>query len=483
MPDSSTVKAPQYDFSSPFMRATIITDIETAEETRYPLWFQGDSTAVSVPAVSQRVNGTTAASDDELDFGTLGFVSDVSVQLSLGYIPNISVTLTPPLDLARKFIDSRLIEWATSVLEVQVGYATGPNGPVISPPFQGIIQAPDLDFGGDITIGLKGVGTAGYYLSATGQAGVTAEKPRIEIINDFAQALKISRGKGAAPFFEDAIDPQTSKLLQQPKTVVTSTQSKLAVIYEIARQSGCWLDLTGNTLRLVSMQQLVLSESKAVLAFFDFNGKLGPNASTPGVYPILGASSETTGIYLGQYSKQALQTAVDRTKKEVQEQKLEPQKAAATQKGAVANKDKSAETSARVEQSPDQTDQAVGSVRETAAAAMQALETTDGPGVKLEIETLGAPDLIPAMNVDVRGLGKRIDGRYTIFEVKHSVSNSGFSTSLTLYQSNAQLRKALQAQLGSSLFNQETPFSPSSSDTASQLGSGNKVPVSVRSIF
>lgn len=156
------------------MRATLVSNPRQGNEQRYPMWVQGDATAITTSAVSVRLNGTTGAGDAEsLTFETLSFVSDMTVSLAMGQIPSISVTLNPPFDVGMKFINSDLIEWGTSALEVQFGYADGPDGPTISPPFVGLINGPpDVNFGMDISISLNGAGTAGYFLSTTGESGV-----------------------------------------------------------------------------------------------------------------------------------------------------------------------------------------------------------------------------------------------------------------------------------------------------------------------
>lgn len=52
-------------------------------------------------------------------------------------------------------------------------------------------------------------------------------------------------------------------------------------------------------------------------------------------------------------------------------------------------------------------------------------------GIKLELETLGVPDLIPGNVIVVEGLGVRIRGNYVLLEVTHTMGTSGFTTSMT----------------------------------------------------
>ena len=462
MADSRPV-VPNYDFSSPFMRVTLIVNPRQGNEIRYPLWVQGDATAVTAPAISVRLNGTTGAGDAEnLTLDTLSFVSDVTVDLAVGGIPTIAVTLNPPFDVGRKFINSDLIEWGTSALEVQFGYATGPDGPVISPPYVGIIQTPDVSFGSDISISLKALGQAGYFLVSTGEAGVLLRRSRLEHINALASSLDVPRG-------EDLLNEDSTKLLSFEETIITSTQSSLAIIYEIARKCGCWLELSENKLRLISMAKMVLAAPVAILSYFDFpDGKLGPGSASPGFYPILSASSEGDQVYLGHFAKKGFQTALDKSTKTAQTSEQNPEDTSAQSKGDVLPDNKSTKRSKRVEQPKTKTDAAAGNNQKEAEAAQEYNTATTGSGLQLTVETLGFPDIIPGMNVAISGLGSRIDAPYSVYAVKHSLSSSGFTTSLTLMQNSGKLSEALQQAFPGTVFGQSNPVTPVASP-ASQL--------------
>jgi hypothetical protein len=67
-------------------------------------------------------------------------------------------------------------------------------------------------------------------------------------------------------------------------------------------------------------------------------------------------------------------------------------------------------------------------------------------GYKMEVVTLGMPDLLPADVVSVRGLGPRFDTNYGVFVVNHRIGTGGFTTQLTLYANTAKvLQAAVQA--------------------------------------
>lgn len=453
------------------MRATIISNPRQGNEKRYPLWVQGDATAITAPAISVRLNGTTGAGDAEsMTFETLAFVSDMTVNLGIGEIPNISITLNPPYDIGMKFINSDLIEWSTSALEVQFGYADGPDGPVISPAFVGVIDVPDVSFGTDISISLNAKGTAGYYLATTGESGVKEKKTRLAHINYFAQQMKVERG-------QDLLDETATKLLNEEQEIVTATQSYVSICYELARKCGCWLELSENKLRLLSFGKMVLTEPVAVLAYYYFpDGKLGPESASPGVYPIMSASSQSEHLYLGHYAKKAIEAAQDKSTKTTTKSETDPTKVPGQSKGQALPNNQSTQQSKRSEQPKTKTDAAAGKSAKEAQAEQEKNTAEHGSGVQLEIETLGFPDIIPGMNVGVVGLGKRIDAPYTVQAVKHSFSSSGYTTTLTLLQTSGKLSEALRQAFPGTIFGQNKPATPVASP-ASQIAPQGTVPV------
>lgn len=433
---------PLLDFSSPFFSAAIVVNPKQGVgERRYPLWFSGSPVVARQGRNLTEVNGFTGSTED-ISFESLSYVESVSVELGLAYVPVLSASLTPPFHEAKKLLDSEIIEWATSALEIQFGYTTGVGG--ISPPFRGLIQAPDISYGGDITINLKAQGASGYFLDTTGLVGVFDSKAGIDHINDFAKKLGVERDA-------DLLDDSTAQLLLAPRAVISATKSYLGAIYEIARACGCWLDLSNNKLRLVSMAAIVLREPVAELRLFDFPaGRL-----TTSFYPILSASSDTTGVYLSSYSKTAIRRALDKTTKTEFEAEMNPASAPAQTKGQQVGYDrKDYAESSRIEQADDQTDEAASRVNQEAAKAMNALVSADGSGIELEVETLGAPNLLPGQNVRVTGLGKRLDDVYTIFSVSHQLSGGGFSTRLTLKQNSGRLTLAVQNAIPARVFGQ-----------------------------
>lgn len=437
--------ASNYDFSSPFFKAAIIVNPgKGPQETRYELWFQNSAAPITVNiGQGLLIDGYTGGDQSgKLSLSTLSIVTDVSIELGLGYIPQLSATLAPTFEDGRKLLDSEVIEWSTSALEIQFGYTNS----VASPAFRGIIGQPNFSYGTDISIGLTAQGVAGYFLNTTGLKGVFESKSRLDHINDLAQKLGILRD----PSKDNDVDEKSLSLLNQEVPLISGTKSYLANIYDLARASNCWLDLSENRLKLISMTKLPTEEPKATLRLYDFpDGRIGPGAGPggTGVYPILSASSETVGIYLSSYSKKAVMEAINRTTKTETTGELDPSKVTTQQKGDALPNNESSKQSDSAQPAKDQTDDGASKVQQQADTAMQALSSTDSSGINLEIETLGIPDILPRQNVNVVGLGTRIDGKYTVQKVVHKLSSSGYTSTLTLLQYSAKLAAALGGAL------------------------------------
>lgn len=159
------------DFYAPFFRAAIVT----SDGQRYPLWTQ-------VPGSELRREGSL--SDTPV---SLGYLQSVAVELQLAGVPRITAVLTPPFDEARRILNSRLVEWTMSTLQVEFGYV-GPNKVVLSPLYEGIILPPGIQLGADVSITITAQGTAGFAMvrQQSGSVGDGQALTRIELIRRIA---------------------------------------------------------------------------------------------------------------------------------------------------------------------------------------------------------------------------------------------------------------------------------------------------------
>jgi hypothetical protein len=136
--------AEKFDFRNPFMAATIIT---TSGE-RFPLWLKTNKINQQVANLGKTYS--------------LPFLQEISVELQLAYLPIIKATLAPPYKNAIDFLNSTLIEWGQSQLEVRFGYAVGGGYSVIAGPYTGILLKPEIQVGQDMVITLNAQGVGGF---------------------------------------------------------------------------------------------------------------------------------------------------------------------------------------------------------------------------------------------------------------------------------------------------------------------------------
>lgn len=156
-----------YDFSSPFASGHIVNK----DGTRIPLWT--NSTGPTSTVVSGGMGTTTSPVDI-----SLGIVTEISVELQLAHLPKISVTLSPPIQNVLALLDSDLITWGQSILEVMFGYVGGTaQGPVFSQPFTGLMMKPDVNIGADTTITLTGYGS--LYSAVSSAGALTPKRGRV----------------------------------------------------------------------------------------------------------------------------------------------------------------------------------------------------------------------------------------------------------------------------------------------------------------
>jgi hypothetical protein len=473
MADQTNPIRQRYDFCAPWVRAAIRTD-----DNVYPLWmpFTDSSSYGSAEIKPQKLNGYSGNDGkvpESENISSLAFLTQATIDLELSAIPKISVSLTPPFLDARKFIDSSIMDWSRSSLEVQLGYVGSKDGTILSPVFVGRLMKPDVSFGTDITIGLTAQGTGGYFMAATGATRKNDKGliPRIQNIKDLAQSVGVQ------------VDTKTwrlnSKSQQQLDASVEYAYANMNVldaIYMMARECGCYIQVIGNSLQLLSYDQVLLGPVIATLQLYDYNGSLGPQ---DGVYPILSVSSDSGGIFLDARTKKMTHDKIAKDKLLNAGKTPDPPKTPATgPKGKTQQTPKDAPPSETVAAEAAPKDDVTTPDEAVQAAATAAVTDEGSVGIVLDIETLGFPDLIPGMKINVSGVSKRIDGHFMVQTVKHSISASGFTTSMTVRSNLASLTNSLNKTYNSSISDTSTaPSSPSTPAPALDNGSsGGTVP-------
>ena len=425
-----------YDFYSPFMAASIVT----RDGTRYPLLPSAETPPVSSQAVKLTGLSATGGESQEIEF--LPYLTSMNVTLNQGYVAQISATLNPPYLEGRKLLDSSVVEYGASHLEVQFGYSAGRGNSsmiAISPTFKGLITKPDISFGTDITIQFNAQGTGGYTLGTTGKTGVESAP---QTYQDYLQSIcdKLKLRLDASAVLEDS---DAFNLFSVVSRVFSyGNETYYSIIYEAARACACYVYFTDDTVRIVPMKQVLNSEPVAEFVLFDFvDGRIGPEF---GRYPILSVSTEHAGIFLDQTTRKIIQSGLDPKTGKVKTNEVSPGKTpvATNTDGDLQPKDTPTGVPADSvgESRSTRPTEEGDATQKQMAADFQSVYGSGTMGIQLEIETLGIPDILPLQNIKVTNVSpKRIDGNYTVLTVKHSLSSSGFTTNLTVIQNATQL--------------------------------------------
>ena len=189
----TTSSSARFDFSNPWFSATIIA----GDGTKFPLWtkFDGGTSADKIATQGDLeragLKGTKA----------LSFLQELVIENNLAQAPKITATLSPPYLDAINFLDSKLLEWGKSRIEVVYGYISNTTNEVcVSTVFGGVLQKPDIQLGVDVVITLNAQGLSSF--SATRQSGTRTFKnnTRKEIIE------AIAHGRTAKPLRLESTD-------------------------------------------------------------------------------------------------------------------------------------------------------------------------------------------------------------------------------------------------------------------------------------
>lgn len=411
------------DFRGPVMSVCIVTNPASEKPRRIPLWVQKP--------------------EDRAYAKDMPFVTEVRVGLNIGYLPTISVSLSPTFDQAIAFLNSPLIEWGQSALEVQFGYANGPQGPVLSPIFSGIMLKPEVSIDQEISISLKAQGLGGLSAARQGGAREFNKMTRLDIITKVAlgpdsanpRLLEVDASEVTAASGE------SYKLLKVDH--ITDSQGGLtdwATIWRHVRAAKCWMSLIGascKTLKIFPRDQSMASKPKYTLMLGDYpEGKIGLDV---GVLPIMSFNSPSMAVYLPGAARGIFVAGISsETKKifgDLVNEKSDPvQRTGAAGGGAAPRASRimpgaDAQTGAGAQRLVASDDP--NTARAQAAAEFQAVSAAT-MGLPATVGTLGVPDIYPADVVLVKGVGARLEGNYGVFNVEHVLNSDGYSSSLDL---------------------------------------------------
>lgn len=452
-----------YDFSSPFAKVSLIKNVGSPSEQVYDLWTpQGRGGADTVQPV--KLTGFTGANGqlDDVVINTLSFVESVTVTLGLGYIPQMEVVLSPPFEEGRKLMESDLVDYISSDLTVTFGYYSGTLGSYQSPTFRGILQKPDISFGEEFTISFTAAGKAGYTAASNTVTKSAPKKQRRIHISDLLKELDLDPAEN-----EWELDSYALSRLQQEIPLSYAGKTVLSCVYELARECGCWLNLVTtegtSKVKLTSMSKIVGNAPVATLAFHDFHSQqVGPQI---GVFPIISASTDTAGIYLGGNAKTFARAGVDKDTRESKSAEVTPRDIAVTgnkesNQIGVSDPAKSKKLDPSSSHEVDAQD---------AAKELEMISHANQIGIELKLECVGVPSLLPGQIVQVVGLSARIDDKYVVRSLTHTISGDGFNTSIDLFQNSSFMVSNAVTSLRSAVPNAYAPITPPPRNNSSAI--------------
>ncbi len=82
------------------------------------------------------------------------------------------------------------------------------------------------------------------------------------------------------------------------------------------------------------------------------------------------------------------------------------------------------------------TDQPVRTMEEARKIALSELEKSSDKFIKASVETIGIPELKPAVCINIEGLGNWFSGKYYIEKVTHRIDNNGYRTTFEAHRNS-----------------------------------------------
>ncbi len=422
-----------YDFYSPVMSAAIVT----VDNNRFPLWsYQaGGQGQVTLPPPRYGANNSPLTS--------LSYLTELTVVLDLGNVPRITAVLQPPYRDAINLLDSEIIEFGQSTLEVLLGYSTTTSSnATLSPVFSGILLKPDVQLGTDTTVTLNAQGV-GYSMQHQGVASNDdyAHQSRLEVMPPVVERHKeLTAGVNSSDAAAYAVS--NALLFNRKNSWSQGSNKDWVFLYNLARDAQCWMINDGRSILLLPRDSSTLAKPRFKLAFYEFaQGLVGGGI----LYPILSASSTTGAVWLPGMRGLFMQ-GVDYFSKEVVKKSVND---ALNKTARVASGPGGSGDVKGTDHFPDanQTNgdglmMYPGNPGDLAAVAQaQAAFGTlqQAMGINLDVETLGIPDIQPGSVVSIDGLSTRFNHNYSVHRITHVVNSSGFTTQLHLISNTADL--------------------------------------------
>jgi len=474
MPDS-----PVYDFSNPVMMAIIVNP----DGERIPLWTN---------------------SFGKGDLPALPVLTELTIELQPNFMPKITATLAANYQDILKFLTDRKIQYGLSSLQVQFGYIGKGGAPKLSPVYTGLLTTPDVSIAPEgVSITLTGTGVFAFSAQRQSASGTQLAGNRLCIIDKLLRGPDknnprkiildksgVEKGSPAWAALNDVILP----------SYAPSYVTDWVNIRKVVRDAGCWMRFEQEDsqkpakLKLYSWSGMWAAEPTHAFVMYpgSVSGKkgltLGP---VEGVYPVLTFNSPTTGVHYPTSLWGAVVKGISDAEAAAKKKKLEANRKAGGKKGAKGVTDPSpppdrAGPGGAVPVGPffpdvdDRTfagaetynvdgvdDETFEPIRTKILGQLE--QQLRAGGLKVEIGSLGIPDLFPGNCIEVRGLGKNLyDYKYGVFKVTHSLGSGGFSTNVEAWYNTSALKEAAKA--AGQVSNQPAKEGSGGSSTQSKKG-------------
>jgi hypothetical protein len=414
-----------YDFSNYLMQVAIVPPGST---TRVPLWTQplqvSDSSAISLP-----------------------YVSELAIELGLGMIPKITVTMAMPFLEGIQLLNTNLIVVGESMLEVQFGYTSGDHL-ASSPVFTAVILEPDVTISGTeigITLVAQGIGlketrqSKALTLTGNRKAWLELLFPNSEV--DFSE-VDAEGGVASERFSEQLSD------------ISFGYASNWFNALRIARDCLCWLYVDSkieagkrkDIIKVFPVDARLNGLPRYLFSLFPGDGRIGPESQDK-IFPILTFSRPASALFLPNAVKGLFHKGIDERTGEPYAIKFDDKDSeGAAPMNRVGNSDKGApaadgELPDGDEQTGEGLEPHVGDqpTEESKATAQAEVKVNQWKiGIPIEVETLGVPELLPGEIVTIEGLGARYDGNYAVHEVTHTLGGGGYSTRFKAFTNTSE---------------------------------------------
>lgn len=405
-----------HDFMAPFFLAWIVRP----DKKEFPLWLRPEK------------GGRYANVPD------MACMDSASLELNMNGIPVMAASLSMNWDTGQQFLNSDLFEFGSNLLKFQYGYLGSGGKPVCMYTVEGLTQAPDVNIGvSDISVTLKGHGLSGNYLSQSSRTvpPLKDQKSRRDLIKLLAAPEVPKAVKFDVVFRPECdSDSEVKAALDEKIDANFADKSSMDAISELAWDAACQVLFISDRLEIIPISTMMGGgEGMRQFVHRAFpKGRLGPAAN---IFPILGVSVATPANYTSGALQGICVSDVD------------PRKVAVVEQYAGAADSKVSSTCRSIMALPeDKTLAALNTMSrlgrtqlpfsfiEDRAVSRRRLDMAwydlaIQSGLKLTVETLFLPDLLPAETAVLHMGLMRYDGKYAIDKLTHSFSSSGFSTS------------------------------------------------------